>query len=279
MSSLFPAFLLALREGIEAALIVVVVLASLRKLGLGEGARWVWRGVAAAVGVSLAAGLSLALLGTSLEGRAEEIFEGVTMILACGVLTWMIFWMRAHGRELKRELEAKVEAGGINRWGLFSLAFVGVVREGIETVLFLGATSFKGEGYWVLAGGILGLLAAASLGWGIYTGGIKLKLSTFFTVTGVLLLFVSAGLLSQGVHELQEAGVFPVILEELWDLGWLLPDESVLGKFLGALFGYNADPSLLEVSFYVAYLVVVGSLAARGFPRRPPGGKFAWERR
>lgn len=278
MSSLFPAFLIGLREGIEAALIVGVVLASLRKLGLGKGARWVWRGVAVAVGVSLVAGLSLALLGTSLEGRAEEIFEGLAMILACGVLTWMLFWMQAHGRELKRELEAKVEAGGINTWGLFSLAFVGVVREGIETVLFLGAAAFRGEGYWVLTGGVLGLLTAVLLGWGIYTGGTRLKLSAFFTVTGVLLLFVSAGLLSQGIHELQEAGVFPVILEELWDLNGLLPDESVLGKFLSALFGYNANPSLFEVSSYVTYLIVVGAAAVRGNSRRPPGGKLAWER-
>ena len=137
--------LITLREGLEAALIVGIVLGVLRKLGHADRSRPVWAGVLAAVVVSVAAGLALNALGVAFEGRAEEIFEGVAMLLAAGVLTWMIFWMQRQGRQIQAELELDVRQAitTSNTWALFSLAFVAVVREGIETVLFLTATAFS----------------------------------------------------------------------------------------------------------------------------------------
>lgn len=259
---MLSSFLITLREGVEAALIVGLVLAALRKAGSGGMARYVWYGVAAGVGLSALAGAGLVLTVGSLPERAEQIFEGVADLVAVGVLTFMIFWMRTQASRMGRELEGRVAAaaGMGSGWALGVLAFAAVGREGLETVLFLFA-SFSGSGALAASvGGIAGLLVAAVLGYGSYRGGLSLDLRVFFRVTGVLLIVLAAGMLAHGLHELQEVGMVPVIVEHLWDTNGILDEGAGVGVFLKALAGYNGNPSLVEVVAYWVYLLGVGAL-------------------
>jgi len=259
------AFIIALREGIEAALIVSILLAYLKQLGRTDRSRLVWWGTALAIAVSVAAGTLIFIVGAEFEGTAEQVFEGVVTLTAVGVLTWMIFWMRRQGARIRSELQEKVDnalvAGG---FALGALAFVAVLREGVETALFIFAAA---EGTAVEDGGITAQLLGAFLGLGLatvlgvllYRGGIRLNLRTFFRVTGAVLVVIAAGLFAYSVHELQEAGWFGSILEShAFDLSASLPDDSGLGAVLRGLVGYNADPTVLEVVAWLAYLVVVG---------------------
>ncbi|MGC8828030.1 MAG: FTR1 family iron permease, partial [Anaerolineae bacterium] len=148
-------------------------------------------------------------------------------------------------------------------WGLFALAFIAVVREGIETVLFLTAAAFQANSQQVIAGGLFGLGIAIGIGWLLFAAGRRINIRIFFRATGILLLLVAAGLLAHGVHELQETSLLPTFIEHLWDINPVLDENGPLGSFLKALFGYNGNPSLLEVIVYTAYLLVVGYRAVR----------------
>ena len=251
--------MITLREGLEAALIIGIVLGVLRKLGHTDRARPMWAGVLAAVAVSVAAGLALNQLGVAFEGRGEKIFEGVAMLLAAAVLTWMIFWMQRQGRQIQVELEREVRRATStgSAWALFSLAFVAVVREGIETVLFLTAAALRAEPAQTLIGGALGLVIAVILGWLMFAAGKRLDVRAFFRVTGILLVFFAAGLVAHGLHEFQEAAILPTIVEHVWDVNFILDEGSVVGTFLKAIFGYNGNPSLIEVFGYVVYFVAI----------------------
>ena len=256
---MLPAFLLALREGLEAALIVGIVLGALRKLGHSRQQGSVWQGVVAAVAVSLVAALLLYAVGLKMEGAAEQIFEGVTMLLAAAILTWMIFWMQTQGRRINRELETGVRqavsgmGGNKGHWALFSVAFIAVLREGIETALFLTATTFTAGGQATLLGALLGLSAAAALGYILFATTRQLNVKRFFQVTSVLLILFAAGLVAHSIHEFNEVGWIPAVVEHLWDTNGLLDENSGLGLILKALFGYNGNPSLTEVLGYVVY--------------------------
>jgi high-affinity iron transporter len=256
-----PALLITLREGLEAALIVGIVLGVLRKLRRQDRSPVVWAGVGAAVAASVVAGLVLNALGVAFEGRGEEIFEGVAMLLAAGVLTWMIFWMQRQGSQVQAVLEADVRRAVTvgSAWGLFGLAFVAVLREGIETVLFLTAAAFSATPAQTLAGGAVGLAIAVVLGWLMFAAGKRLAVRAFFRATSVLLILFAAGLLAHGVHELQEAALLPTVVEHVWDINPVLDENGAVGVFLKAVFGYNGNPSLLEVLSYVGYFVVIGS--------------------
>ena len=253
--------LITLREGLEAALIVGIVLSVLRKLGRTDRSRPVWAGVVVAIVVSVAAGLALNRLGVAFDGRGEEIFEGVAMLLAAGVLTWMNFWMQRQGRQVQAGLESDVRRAATigSAWALFSLAFVAVVREGIETVLFLTAAAFSATPTQTLVGAALGLIVAVALGWLMFAAGKRLDVRTFFRVTGVPLILFASGLVAYGVHELQEAALLPTFVEHVWDVNYILDEHSAVGTFLKALFGYNGNPSLLEVIAYGVYFVGVGA--------------------
>jgi high-affinity iron transporter len=257
---MLTAMLITLREGLEAALIIGIVLGVLRKLGHADRSRTVWAGVLAAVVVSVIAGLALNALGVAFEGRGEEIFESVAMLLAAGVLTWMIFWMQRQGRQIQAELESDVRraTAASSAWALFGLAFVAVVREGIETVLFLTAAAFSATPAQTLVGGALGLIVALVLGWFMFAAGKRLDVRAFFRVTSVLLILFAAGLVAHGVHELQEAAILPTFIEHVWDINFILDERGAVGAFLRALFGYNGNPSLLEVIAYSAYFVIIG---------------------
>lgn len=252
-------FLLALREGLEAALIIGIVIGVIRKVGRTELTVSVWAGAATAVLLSVLGGIGLNAIGARLEGAAEEIFEGFAMLLAAAVLTWMIFWMQRQSSTLRSGLESDVQqaalAGG--KRALFFLAFLAVLREGIELALFLTAIIFTAGGPQTLGGALLGLGAAVVLGWLIFASTVKLDVRRFFTVTGGLLLLFAAGLVAHGVHEFNEVGWIPSLVEHVWDINHLLDEKSTAGLFLKALFGYNGNPSLSELIAYVAYLVLV----------------------
>ncbi len=269
---MFTSFLITLREGLEAALIVGIVLGVLRKMGRADHSRLVWAGVLAAVAVSVVAGLAFHTLGVAFEGRAEAIFEAVAMLLAAAVLTWMILWMQRQGRKIQADLETDVRRAVTdeNSWALFSLAFVAVVREGIETVLFLTAAAFSATVGETLVGGALGLSAAIVIGWLIFAAGRELNVRTFFRVTGVLLILFAAGLVAHGVHELQEAALLPTIVEHVWDVNYILSEDSTVGTFLKALFGYNGNPSLIEILSYAGYYVAVYLGTRSGGERHEP---------
>lgn len=251
--------LITLREGLEAALIVGIVLAYLARCGQGERRKTVWFGVAAGVLVSVIAGAIITVTAGSLDGRAEEIFEGAALLLAGCVMTWMIFWMRRRARHIRLELEAEVNKAlrSDSHLALGLLVFVAVAREGVETVLFLFASSQTASPASILVGGMLGLGIAGALGVLLYQGVRVLNLRTFFNITGLLLILFAAGVLARGIHELQEAAVVPLFIGAVWDFNPLLDETSVLGQFLTSLFGYNGNPSLVEAGAYLVYLVSV----------------------
>jgi high-affinity iron transporter len=269
-------FLLGVREGIEAALIISIVLGMLKKMNRYDRAPVVWLGVAGAALLSVATAILLGVIGAEFEGAAEQAFEGLTMLFAAAVLTWMIFWMQKQGRQIQKGLEADVRAAlsGGQTAALFSVAFFAVLREGIELALFLTAVNFSAPVIGAEApilgwlGGILGLIAAVIIGWLLYESAIKLNLRRFFQFTSIVLIFFAAGLVGHAVGELNELGWMPPVIAHVYDLNHLAPDTTLFGQFLKALFGYNANPSLTETLAYVGYFVVVLGLV-RYFNRKP----------
>ncbi|MBG7609950.1 MAG: FTR1 family protein [Anaerolineae bacterium] len=252
-------YLLALREGLEAALIIGIVLGTLRKMNQKHFAGSVWFGVASAAIISGAVALILNAVGASFSGSAEAIFEGITMLLAAGVLTWMIFWLRVQSKTMQTTLASDVrgatQTGG--KRALFMVAFLAVMREGIELALFLTAAAAASTQQETLMGALLGLATAVVLGWMLFATTIRLNVQRFFQVTSVLLILFAAGLVAHAVHEFNEVGWIPGVIEHLWDTNPILNENSTLGLMLKALFGYNGNPSLSEVLAYFLYFVAV----------------------
>ena len=257
---MLPSYLLSLREGLEAALIVGIVLGALRQMRRTDLALTVWSGVFSAVALSVLVGVILTALGVGLASPAEQIFEGTTMFLAAGVLTWMIFWMNRQSHTIKSELEAGVRTAALKtgKRGLFLLAFLAVAREGVELALFLAASAFASTATQTVSGAVLGLFTSVLLGWSFFASTVKLDLRRFFQVTGILLIMFAAGLVALGVHEFNEIGWIPAIVEHIWNLNPILSEDSTFGAILKALFGYNGDPALTEMIAYVAYFVAIG---------------------
>ncbi len=257
---MLPSYLLSLREGLEAALIVGIVLGALRQMRKPDLVFAVWSGVLVASIVSIVSAISLTALGLSLHDPAEAIFEGITMLLATAVLTWMIFWMSRQSRHLKGNLEAGVRHAALSagRRGLFMLAFLAVVREGIELALFLTAATFASDAVQTITGTALGLFSSILLGWSLFASSVKLDLRRFFQVTGILLIMFAAGLIARAVSEFVLVGWLPALIEHVWDLNPFLNEESAFGQILSALFGYNGSPSLIAVIVYLAYFLTIG---------------------
>lgn len=265
-------FLVMLREGVEAALIVAILLAYLARSGQRHGTRWVWSGTAAAAVASLVAGVVIFSTIGSFEGRAEQIAEGSVALVATGLLTWMIFWMGSRARTMKTHLEneagSAIASGGM--FGLAAVAFVAVLREGLESALFMISVAVGAEAQGVqFFGGLLGLAGAIAIGYLVYRGGRRIDLRLFFRVTGILIVIVAAGLVGKAVHEFQEAGFLPAIVEHLWTIDFLDPSVSLFGSFAKTLFGVSHSPSLLTVVGYWAYLVPVIGAFLRMTARRP----------
>jgi high-affinity iron transporter len=268
--------LTGLREGVEAALIVSIILAYLVRSGRGDQAGRIWIGTGLAVALSLAVGIVLFVSVGSFEEPYEQIFEGTTMLVAAGVVTWMLFWMRRQAASVKGELQAAVDRAvvGGGAWALAALAFTAVIREGLETSLFLvgQATSNRLEAPWILLGALVGLVIAAGIGYGFYQGSRRLNLGSFFRWTGIALVFIAAGLLSKGIHEFIEIGALGSgpWTATAFDLSGTLSHDEGIGAFLRALLGYSATPEVLTLIAHVAYVVAILALYLRPVQRTAP---------
>ncbi len=262
---MLTSFVLTLREGVEAALIVGILLGALRKLKQTQLNRLVWYGVISAGLVALLAAVILNLAEAEFEGPGEAIFEGITMLLAAIILTGMIFWMNRQAGEMKQALESRIRqaAGSQNRAAIFLLAFLSVVREGIELALYLLAARLASNSMQTLAGALAGLATVFVLGWLLIASSQRLSLKRLFQVTNVILLLFSAGLVGLGVHAFNEAGWIPAVIDHVWKLNGILPESSFIGQVLTSLFGYEATPSFTSVMFYLVYLATLGFILAR----------------
>ena len=267
------AFFIALREGLEAALIVGIVAAYLVRIERRDALPGVLAGVGAALALSLGVGIAVVATIGRLPLVVQETVEGLAAVIAVVVLGWMLFWMRRQGRAIKGDLERGVDhalaAGSMA--ALAGLAFVAVAREGLETVLFLFAIgTSSGPAIQTLGAALAGLAVAVGIGWAIFAAGVRIDLRRFFTITGVVLIFVSAGLLAFAIHEFGEAG-WIANTGTAFDLSAVLPVSSPLGALLSGLFGYRSAPTPLEVIVYVAYLVPVLYLFLWGGRARSAG--------
>ena len=257
-------FIVTLREAFEAALLLGIVYGYLDRVGARREFRWVTLGGALGLLASVGVGVGVSYLSGSLLDLGPDLIAAGVMFVAVVLLTWHAWWMQQHARALRGQVEQRLDQARAARrlWIVGLIAFVGVFREGAETVLFLWgimteATSAAG---WAgVAGGGAGVAVAAALGWAVFRGGQRVSLSSFFTATTALILFLSAGLLSAGVGRLTGLGFLPMT-SPLWNTAWLLDDHGLVGSFLAGLVGYRASPTLLEVIAYLGYLLAVGGL-------------------
>ena len=265
--------LTGLREGVEAALIISIILAYLAKTGNRRHFSRIFVGAGLATVLSVVLGLVLWVSFGGLKSPYEQIFEGLTMLLAAGVVTWMLFWMRRQAASVKGDLQAAVDRAldDGSATALAVLAFIAVIREGIETSLFLvGQAASAADGaIWVLVGALAGLGVATLLGVGFYHGSRRLDLGSFFRWTGIALVFIAAGLVSKAVHEFIEIGLITLGTQTLFDLSAILPHDgtNVVGQFLRALFGYTATPEATTFVVWLTYVVVVLRLYLRPIKR------------
>jgi high-affinity iron transporter len=268
IGSLITGLLTGLREGVEAALIVSIILAYLARTGNRRHFGPIWLGTGAAILLSIAVGTLLWITIHELEAPAEQIFEGSALLLAAAVVTWMLFWMRRTAATASASLRAAVDrsltSGSV--WTLGVLAFTAVIREGIETSLFLlgqatAASRADAGALSVLIGAFIGLGIAVALGVGFYRGARLLNLRTFFSWTGVALIFVAAGLVAGAAHEFIEIGWITVGTNTAFDISGLLPHEGgglgLLGQLLHVLFGYTSTPEWTALVAWAVYLVTV----------------------
>lgn len=262
-------FVLFLREGLEASLIVSILLAALRQLGQTEKVRAVWAGVGLAIFASLAGGVALYLTVREYDGSTfQAVFETCTYLLAVFLLTTMTFWMQKHSRYLKRDIMAKAGLAG-SGLALALLAFSTVGREGLETAVFTLAFAFQTNGALLLLGAGLGLLASFGLSFLVYKLGYKLDFRVFFRIMGILLLFFAAGLLGDAVQNMQQLGWLPFATTPMWNTASLLPESSTLGDILHTFLGYAEAPTILQGIFYALYLLIAGSFFV--YLTRKPG--------
>lgn len=246
------------RESLEAALIVGILLTYLSRSGQRAGMRYVWAGSGAAIVAALICAAASDGVLTRLDPDTQELVRVSVLVLAVGVLTWMVLWMQRNARGLRGDLHRRAdEALATGRLaGLATIAFVAVFREGIETVLFMWGIVVQRGGVaslTLVATGLFGTALAVATAWLFFRGFAFLKLQTFFRVTGILLLLVAAGLLTSAVNMLIGLGYVPPLVPQVWNTAWLVRDDSPLGAVLGALIGYRSRPSLLEVLVYVGY--------------------------
>jgi high-affinity iron transporter len=249
-----------LREGVEASMIIAILLAYLNRIGRRDHFRDVFIGVGAALLLATAGGaVAYETIRTYAGSRAQTIFETATYLLAAAVLTYMTFWMRKHARSLSKELRARTDAAldGRARWGLGLLAFQAVGREGVETVVFTLAIIFSTSTAGALSGAAIGLAGSLGISFVIYRLGHKLNLAKFFTVIGVLLMIFAAALLANAVENLQQLGWLPVLASPMWHSGSLLSESSAFGDVMHSFFGYSDAPTPLQLLIYAGYLAVV----------------------
>jgi high-affinity iron transporter len=263
---MIPSFIITFRETLEAALVVGIVLSYLYRVKQTKHNNVVYAGIFSGIVASIIGAVLFTKLAGGFTGRAEEIFEGITMLIGALLLTTMILWMMKQ-KHIARELENRVatELTETHKFGLFSLVFVAILREGIETVIFLRAAILVSTGNTMI-GSLAGVIAAILLGYAIFLGSMKINLKRFFNITSILLILFAAGLVAHGVHELQEAKVVPTVIEHIWNINPpanldgsypILHEKGHVGSILKSLFGYNGNPSLIEVLSYLLYITLV----------------------
>jgi high-affinity iron transporter len=265
-------FLIGLREGLEATLVVTILIAYLVKTGNRSRLRAVWLGIASAVAVSLAFGAVLTFTSSSLSFEAQERFRGIMSIVAVAFVTWMVFWMRRTARFLKTELEGRLHAAlAIGAVALTTTAFLAVGREGLETSLFIwAAAQSTGSGWEPIVGATLGIGTAVALGWLLYRRAITINLAKFFRWTGAGLIVVAAGVLAYGVHDLQEAGDLPGLSSLAFDVSGAVPPDSWYGTLLKGTLNFSPATTWLEAVVWLAYAVPVMLLFFRPAPAPVP---------
>ncbi len=272
---MLESFLITSRETLEASLVVGIVLAYLNKTNSQNYKKTVYYGIAFGILSSIAAAVIFTLFAGGFEGRSEEIFEGSTMLIGAFLLTTMILWMMKQ-RHIEKEIQRKVEKNLMktelffSHIGIFMIIFIAIIREGIETVIFLNAVNYASRINFF--GGILGILIAIMVGYLFFIGTNKINLKKLFNISSILLILFAAGLVAHGVHEFEEAKILNGIVTPLFDINPqlnadgsypILHEKGILGSFLKGLFGYNGNPSLLEIVSYISYLVIIFCLYKR----------------
>ncbi|MCI0634351.1 MAG: FTR1 family protein [Actinobacteria bacterium] len=267
---MLPTFVIGLREGLEASLIVGIIAAFLIQRDERRALKPMWIGVAIAIGLCVAVAVLLRLIGESLPFRQREFMEGMLALLAVAGVTYMVVWMRRHSKELKGQLEDHAERALLvgSTLALVGMAFFAVLREGLETAIFmLAAFQSSSDPVATGLGAALGVAVAVGLGYGIYRGGVRINLSRFFRVTGFVLVLVAAGLLSTAVHEFAEAGVISVGQQTAFSMSWLVDPGSVRESLLTGMLGLRAAPTVAEVTVYLVYAIPMSLYVL--WPQRP----------
>ncbi|MFF3019937.1 iron uptake transporter permease EfeU [Streptomyces sp. NPDC057939] len=279
---MFGNYLIGLREGLEAGLVVCILVAYLVKTDNRAALRPVWIGVGIACAISLAFGALLEFGTQELTFEAQELIGGTLSIVAVGLVTWMVFWMKRTARHLKGELQGRLDAAlALGTGALVATAFLAVGREGLETALFVWASvRASGEGSSApLVGVLLGIATAIVLAWLFYRGALRINLSKFFTWTGGMLVVVAAGVLAYGVHDLQEARFLGGLENRAFDISGAVPPDSWYGVLLKGVFNFQPDPTVLQLVVWSLYLAVVLTLFLLPFrsgkPSGPPDGASA----
>ena len=254
--------LIGLREGLEAALVVSILVAFLVRSDRREALPKVWAGVVVAVGLSVAVGALLTFTSNAMSFEAQEAFGGGMSIIAVGFVTWMIFWMRRTARALSGELRDKLEqALQIGSWAVVLMAFLAVGREGLETaVFFWAAAQATGETSRPLVGFLIGIAVAVALAYLIYRGAVRINMAKFFKITGILLIFVAAGILAYGMHDLQEANILPGLNTLAFDISAVVPADSWHGTLLKGIFNLSPQTTVVEATVWVLYVGIVLTL-------------------
>ncbi|MEW1642140.1 MULTISPECIES: iron uptake transporter permease EfeU [unclassified Streptomyces] len=255
---MFSNYLIGLREGLEASLVVCILIAYLVKTDRRDALKPIWTGIVVAVLIAMGFGCALEFGSQEMTFEAQEALGGSLSILAVGLVTWMVFWMRRTARHLKTELHGKLDAAlAMGTGALVATAFLAVGREGLETALFVWASVHAASDGTPrpLVGVGLGLATAVLLGWLFYRGALKINLAKFFTWTGAMLVVVAAGVLAYGFHDLQEADWLPGLTKQAFDISDTIPPDSWYGTLLKGVFNFQPDPTVLQITVWLLYLV------------------------
>ncbi|MGW0290515.1 iron uptake transporter permease EfeU [Streptomyces tuirus] len=255
---MFSNYLIGLREGLEASLVVCILIAYLVKTDRKDALKPIWAGIGVAIALAFGFGCVLEFGSQELTFQAQEALGGSLSILAVGLVTWMVFWMRRTARHLKSELHGRLDAAlAMGTGALVATAFLAVGREGLETALFVWASVHAASDGTPrpLLGVALGLLTAVLLGWLFYRGALRINLAKFFTWTGGMLVVVAAGVLAYGFHDLQEADFLPGLTNKAFDISGTIPPDSWYGTLLKGVFNFQPDPTTLQVGVWLLYLV------------------------